>query len=99
MEGIAKKTVIIPDVNTETDNLTLINEYLEDAECMGLTDRTIDTYKSCLKLFSDFLDKSLMDIDIPDLKRFKIHLENRENRYNEKFSPTTISRYFSAMLI
>ena len=97
MERIAIKTVIIPDVNTEADNLILIDEYLEDAECAGLTDRTIDTYKSCLKIFSDFVGKSLIDVEIPDLKRFKIHLENKENRYNEKFSPKTISRYFSAI--
>jgi len=97
MERVAKKTVIIPDVNIQTDDLILINEYLEDAKCVGLADRTIDTYKSCLKIFSEFLGKSLIDVEIPDLKRFKIHLENRKNRYNEKFSPQTISRYFSAI--
>ena len=73
MERVAHKTVIIPDVNTETDNLTLINEYIEDAECMGLTDGTIGNYKSCLKIFSDFVGNSIIDVDIPDLKRFKIH--------------------------
>lgn len=97
MERIAKKTVIIPDVQTEPENLTLINEYLKDAECMGLIDTTIENYKSCLKIFSINLDKSLLDVDITDLKRFKIHLENCKNRYNEKFSPKTISRYFSAI--
>ena len=97
MERIAKKTIIIPDVQTEPDNLTLINEYLKDAECMGLTDNTVDNYESCLKIFSNIIEKSLLDVDITDLKRFKIHLENCKNRYNEKFSPKTISRYFSAI--
>lgn len=97
MERIAKKTVVVPDLQTGTDNLTLINEYLEDAKCMGLTDKTIENYRSCLKIFSTILEKSLLDVDIPDLKRFKIHLENSKNRYNEKFSPKTISRYFSAI--
>ena len=46
MERIVKKTVIIPDAQTGADNLTLINEYLEDAECMGLTDKTIENYES-----------------------------------------------------
>ncbi len=97
MERIVKKTVIIPDAQTGADNLTLINEYLEDAECMGLTDKTIENYESCLKIFSNIIEKSLLDVDITDLKRFKIHLENCKNRYNEKFSPRTISRYFSAI--
>lgn len=96
MERLAKKTVIIPDVQTGTDNLTLINEYLEDAECMGLTDKTIENYRSCLKIFSTIIEKSLLDIDIPDLKNFKIHLEALKNRYNEPLSASTISRYFSA---
>ena len=97
MERIVKKTVFFPDVQIETDNLTLINGYLEDAECMGLTKNTIENYESCLKIFSNNMEKSLLDVDIPDLKRFKIHLENCKNRYNEKFSPRTISRYFSAI--
>ena len=97
MERITNKAVILTDVNTETDNLALINKYLEDAECMGLTDKTIENYNSCLKIFSNFMGKSLIDVDIPDFKKFKIHLENKKNRYNEKFSPTTVSRYFSAL--
>jgi len=97
MERIVKKTVFFPDVQIETDNLTLINGYLEDAECMGLTKNTIENYESCLKIFSNNMEKSLLDVDIPDLKRFKIHLENCKNRYNEKFSPRTISRYFSSI--
>ena len=98
MERISKKkTIVIPVVKVETDNKVLIKEYLEDAKCMGLTEKTIENYKSCLKIFSDYAKKPLMDIDIPDLKKFKIHLENKRNRYNEEYSPKTISRYFSAI--
>ena len=82
MERIAEKTVIVPDVIEEADNLTLVNEYLEDAKCMGLTDKTIENYRSCLKIFSNIMEKSLLDVDIPDLKGFKVHLENSKNRYN-----------------
>jgi integrase/recombinase XerD len=97
MERITKKTVIIPDVIPETDNLTLINEYLKDAQCMGLTTATIENYSSCLKIFSTIIEKSLIDIDIADLKKFKIRLEHKENRYHEKLNAKTISKYFSAI--
>ena len=46
MERITKKTVIIPDVITETDNHILIDEYLKDAECMGLTKVTQETERN-----------------------------------------------------
>lgn len=97
MERIDRKTENNHDAHTGIDNVTLINDYLEDAGCMGLTDNTIENYESCLKIFSNIVDKSLLDVDIPDLKGFKIHLEKCKNRYNEKFSPKTIIRYFSAL--
>ncbi len=98
MERVASRyTDINSDTPIDLDNMILINEYLKDAECIGLTDRTLENYNSCLKLFSKFVRKSLIDIDIEDLKRFKTYLQNRKNRYNEKYSVKTISRYFSAI--
>jgi len=98
MERVAgKQTVVLSDANIDVDNKVLIDEYLEDAECMGLTNKTIENYRSCLKLFSKYVGKSLMEVGIDDLKGFKTYLQNRINRYNEKYSSKTISRYFSAI--
>ncbi|KYK23243.1 hypothetical protein AYK25_10180 [Thermoplasmatales archaeon SM1-50] len=92
-----KKTIIVPAINLDIENEALINEYLKDAEAVGLTERTIENYKSCLKKFSSVIDKSLMDVDISDLIVFKKYLETQRNRYTIPFSPKTISRYFSAI--
>ncbi len=94
---VKKKTTIVPDVRGEICNKALIKEYLTDAKCMDLTRKTIDNYRSCLTVFSDVIDKSLLDIAINDLKNFKLYLENLKNRYNEPLSVSTISRYFSAL--
>jgi len=91
-----KKTIVIPDYN-QLSNDKLINEFLKDAKCMALSARTIENYGSCLKTFSNYVKKSLLDIDIPDLKDFKIHLENKKNRYNNPFSHSTIKFYFASI--
>jgi len=97
MERIAKKkTIIIPDFN-QPDNDELINGYLLDIKCTNLTAITVVNYSSCLKEFNSFFDKSLLDVDISDLKRFKIYIEHKKNRYNKPLSSSTISRYFTAI--
>lgn len=92
-----KRTTIIPDAQNNVDNDALIEKYLADAKCMGLTRKTIDNYRSCLKVFSEYMVKPLIDVDISDLRNFKIHIECKKNRYGEVFAPSTISRYFSAI--
>ena len=73
MERIVRKqSIVIPDTVADSDNETLLNKYLEDAECRGLTKRTIENYKSCLMIFSNFVDKPLMGVEICDLKDFLI---------------------------
>ena len=57
------------------DNAELIAEYLGYASDIDLSERTIENYNSCLKIFARVIDKSLMDVDISDLVRFKRHLE------------------------
>jgi integrase/recombinase XerD len=91
-----KKTIIFPDYNPP-DNYKLIDEYLLDIGCTNLTANTVLNYSSCLKEFNGFFDKSLMDVDISDLKRFKIYIENKKNRYNKTFKSSTLSRYFTAI--
>jgi len=85
------------DVNLLADNGALINEYLLDIKCTNLTKNTVKNYHSCLKVFSLFFEKSLIDADISDLKEFKMHLEKKRNHYDKLLSPSTISRYFTAV--
>ncbi len=98
MEGrvAKKKTIIIPDFNQLSNN-ELINEYLLDIKCTNLTGNTVVNYYSCLKEFKGFFNKSLLDVDISDLKRFKIFIENKKNRFGKPLSSSTISRYFTAV--
>lgn len=98
MEGIKeKKTVIIHDDNLLKENNELINEYITDIKCTTLTKITIDNYHSCLKDFSRFFNKSILDVDLNDLKKYKIYLEDKKNKYGEPISSSTISRYFTAV--
>ena len=98
MEGRVskKKTIIFPDYH-QSSNDELIKEYLLDIECTNLTVNTVLNYSSCLKEFNSFFDRSLLDVDISDLKRFKIYIENKKNRFDKKLSSSTISRYFTAV--
>lgn len=98
MEGVKeKKTIILHNSNLLKENNELIDEYLTDIKCTNLTKRTIDNYHSCLKEFSSFFIKSLLDVDVNDLKKYKMHLEEKKNQYREPFSKSTISRYFTAV--
>ena len=98
MEGkvAKKKTIIFPDY-VPPDNDKLIKEYLLDIRCTNLTESTVLNYSSCLKEFIGFFGKSLLDVDISDLKSFKLYIENKRNRYNNSLSPSTVSRYFTAI--
>lgn len=81
-----------------TKNISLIKEYLDDAEVIGLAKRTIENYRSCIKAFAIFLGKDLVDIDITDLKRFKIYLEKKKgNRFGEPLKSNSVNRYFSSI--
>lgn len=97
MERVRKEAVTITDFDSVADNKTLIQTYLDDAKCMGLTKKSIENYYSCLKVFSGFLNKSMMDVNIDDLKKFKLYITSKKNKDGEKFSPATISRYFTTI--
>ena len=80
------------------ENISLLKEYLDDAEIIGLTKTTIDNYRSCLKDFALHVQKNLEKIDINDLKKFKRYLEKeKKNQYGENLKPKTVDRYFSAI--
>lgn len=98
MEGIRKRKItVVPDVDIKARNEALIKEYLMDAQYMEFTERTIETYRSCLHVFYKLIDKLVLDVDIPDLKSFKMYLKGIKNRYNEPLSKSTVNRYFSAL--
>jgi integrase/recombinase XerD len=84
--------------NVIPENRTLITEYLDDAEVIGLTSNSIANYRSCLKVFARFISKNLTGVGMDDLKLFKRHLEKeRRNRYGDLYAPASIDRYFSAI--
>lgn len=92
------ETVHTHDANLLKDNTDLIKEYLLDINCTNLTKNTVTNYHSCLKVFSLFFkNKSIINVDVKDLKEFKMHLESKRNRYGKSFSPSTINRYFTAV--
>jgi len=80
-----------------TDNESLINLYLEDMQCKLLIKRTVENYKSCLKIFSKIITKPLIEVDTKDLRGFLLILKNKKNRNNNDYSFSTISRYFTAI--
>lgn len=80
-----------------TDNESLINLYLEDMQCKLLIKRTVENYKSCLKIFSKIIVKPLTEVDTKDLRGFLLILKNKKNRNNNDYSFSTISRYFTAI--
>jgi len=84
-------------ISNDKDHTELIDEYLEYASDIDLGKRTIENYKSCLQIFDNFVDKTLINIDISDLVRFKRHLEKQKNQYDKPYSPKTIAKYFSAL--
>lgn len=98
MEGVEEnKAILINSTHLLKENSDLIDEYLSDIRCTNLTKSTVDNYHSCLKELSSFFTKSLLDVDISDLKKFKINLEAKKNQYGKPISSSTISRYFSAV--
>jgi integrase/recombinase XerD len=78
-------------------NNEIIKQYLEDAKCRGLTKRTVENYKSCVKIFAEYINKPLSEVEINDLKNFLHTLKEKENKGRIGYSNKTISRYFSAI--
>jgi len=68
---------------------SILEEFVDDLECMGFTFHTIESYKSNVKYFLEFYPD--LDADISDLRKFLRHLRARE------LSNKTISAYFSSI--
>ena len=78
-----------------------ITSFLEDCRSRGLTKHTIDTCRSNMSTYLDFIGNPLK-ADIPKLRNFLDHL--RENMVytigkttKKGVSPRTLSAYFSAI--
>jgi hypothetical protein len=48
--------------------------YIKDARRRKLTERTIENYRSCIKIFLQFLNGNAVDVDIDGLRHFLDHL-------------------------
>ena len=93
-----KKTIVLPTECHTPNNHDLLDIYAKDMGCTNLTKNTIQNYRSCLKEFAAYFQhKSLLDIDIEDLKQYKLHLEGKTTRYKNHYAPATISRYFTSL--
>lgn len=72
-------------------NQELINKYIMDCEVRGLAKLTIKNFGIRMRTFNDFVNKDFMKVDVEDLKRFLIHLREKE------LAPETIRGYYSAL--
>jgi integrase/recombinase XerD len=79
-------------MRTSHTNERVVDAYLRDARRRRLTERTVENYRSCIKIFLGFLKDSAVDVDIEGLREFLDHLVGELN-----LADASISRYFSAL--
>lgn len=77
----------------------LLEEFLKDAELQGLDERTIQTYRSDLQYFVDWLNVDPRSAGRDELKDFLHHLKNDRTARDGStgLKPSTLNTYFSAM--
>lgn len=73
-------------------NDEVLEAYIKDARRRRLTERTIENYRSCIRIFLQYLNGNAVDVDIDGLRRFLDHLVGELN-----LADASISRYFSAL--
>lgn len=80
-------------------DLNLLDEFLEDAQLQGLTEKTLKTYRSNLTTFLDWLDGDPRRIDRSNLKAFLSYLKHEREALDgsDGVSPSTLNTYFSAL--
>ena len=76
----------------DKSNSEFIAEFLIDSDCRGVTKRTIENYRSCLKIFFNYIEKPALQIDVSDFKKFLVYL--KEER---QYAVSTINSYFSTL--
>ena len=73
----------------------IIDDFVDDCELRNWTSESIRRYKSCLKIFSGYLQSRgviFKDVDKHVLKEFLRHLKNER-----KVKATTVENYFAAI--
>lgn len=81
------------------DEVALLDQFLQDAALQGLTERTIQTYKSTLQIYLDWLDDDPLSIDRRDLKGYLhyIRTERRGRGGKKGLSDNAVKNHFSAI--
>lgn len=83
----------------DTGDQELLREFLKDAELQGLDDRTIETYRSDLQYYLNWLDMDPRSANRDELRNFLHHLKTdrtaRDGSVGLKSS--TLNTYFAAM--
>ncbi|OKY78780.1 MAG: XerD/XerC family integrase [Candidatus Methanohalarchaeum thermophilum] len=83
---------------TTKNNKEILNEFIRDAKLQGLQKRTLETYKSNLQYYLNYIEKKPWQANKKDLKNFLHHLKNqKQGRRGKGLSPSTINSYFSAL--
>jgi len=91
MKSVGAKTRLLVKAQS-LNNSDLIEMFLKDCHIRGLTQRTIDTYASDLKIFFNHVTRSALEVDLSELRRFLTWL--RDERH---LADSTISTYYSAV--
>ena len=72
--------------------MNLMEEFVFDGRVQGWTERTIQAYCSNLKVFFNFIQKDLKDVDSTDLEKFLLYLDE-----DRQVSNSTIKKYFDVI--
>lgn len=83
---------IVVEKMNEPSTEELLRLYVKDARRRRLTERTIDNYRSSLRIFFNYINKHAAEIDIDDLRDFLDYLS-----VEKELKDPSISRYFSAL--
>lgn len=83
----------------DTGERDLLEEYFKDAELQGLDERTIQTYRSDLQYFINWLDVDPRAAGRDELREFLYHLRNDRTARDGStgLKPSTLNIYFAAM--
>jgi integrase/recombinase XerD len=74
------------------NNSNLIEEFLEDCHIRGLSQRTIDTYTSDIKIFFNHYKRSALEIGLSELRIFLTWLRDKRH-----LADSTINTYYAAL--
>ena len=69
-----------------------LDRFIDDGKIQGWTERSIEGYRYNIKTFLGFIHKDPIKVDIDDLKRFLLYLDE-----DRKVSNTTIEKYMAAI--